>query len=125
LQIGDALVKLRYPYGGFLDGIRLFSPDSQTRIFGPAVTIKMVEYSDKSAPKLEKHFVDHNENGGIMYIQQPKGLPSACWGGLMSTRAQYMGAHGVVINGRMRDINEHKEFKFPVCLVLPGFGSKS
>ncbi|KAJ4252373.1 hypothetical protein NW762_010971 [Fusarium torreyae] len=113
-DIGDALVKLKYPYGGFLDGIRLYSPDSQTRIFGPAVTVKMVESSDKSAPKLEKHFVDHNVETGVMYIQQPKGLPSACWGGLMSTRAQYLGAQGVVIDGRMRDINEHKEFGFPV-----------
>ncbi|RSM02954.1 hypothetical protein CDV31_010695 [Fusarium ambrosium] len=113
-DIGDALVKLKYPYGGFLDGIRIFSPDSQARIIGPAVTIKMVESSDKSAPALDKHFVDHNEDGGIMYIQQPKGLPSACWGGLMSTRAKFLGAEGVVIDGRMRDINEHKEMKFPV-----------
>ncbi|KAM0281539.1 hypothetical protein ACHAO9_010702 [Fusarium lateritium] len=96
-DIGDALVKLKYPYGGFLDGIRLYSPDSQTRIFGPAVTVKMVESSDKSAPKLEKHFVDHNVEAGVMYIQ-----------------AQYLGAQGVVIDGRMRDINEHKQFKFPV-----------
>ncbi|KAF4981504.1 hypothetical protein FZEAL_2689 [Fusarium zealandicum] len=112
-DIGDALVKLKHPYGGFLDGIRMFSPDSTARILGPAVTVKMVESSDKSAPALDKHFVDHNQNGGVMYIQQPKGLPSACWGGLMSTRAQYLGAEGVVIDGRMRDINEHKEMKFP------------
>ncbi|KAM0545335.1 hypothetical protein ACHAPJ_011407 [Fusarium lateritium] len=115
-DIGDALVKLKYPYGGFLDGIRLYSPDSQTRILGPAVTVKMVESSDKSAPKLDKHFVDHNVEASIMYIQQPKSLPSACWGGLMSTRAQYLGAEGVVIDGRMRDINEHKQFKFPAGL---------
>jgi regulator of RNase E activity RraA len=107
-------VKLKYPNGGFLDGIRLFSPDSSTRIFGPAITVKMVKSDDASAPSLEKHFVDHNEDGRIMYIQQPQGLPSACWGGLMSTRAQYLGAKGVVIDGRMRDINEHKEMKFPV-----------
>ncbi|KAI8656218.1 hypothetical protein NCS56_01224800 [Fusarium sp. Ph1] len=113
-DIGDALVRLKYPYGGFLDGIRIFSPDSQTRIIGPAVTVKMVESSDKSVPALDKHFVDHNEDGGVMYIQQPNGLPSACWGGLMSTRAKFLGAKGVVIDGRMRDINEHKEMKFPV-----------
>ncbi|KAF9876832.1 DlpA domain-containing protein [Colletotrichum karsti] len=113
-DIGDALVKLKYPQGGFLDGIRMFSPGSGTRIFGPAVTVQMVETSDTSAPKLEKHFVDHNEEGGVMYIQQPKGLPSACWGGLMSTRAKYLGAQGVVIDGRMRDVGEHNEMGFPV-----------
>ncbi|TDZ14252.1 4-hydroxy-4-methyl-2-oxoglutarate aldolase [Colletotrichum orbiculare MAFF 240422] len=113
-DIGDALVKLKHPYGGFLDGIRMFSPGAGTRIFGPAVTVQMVEVSDTSAPKLDGHFVDHNEDGGVMYIQQPKGLPSACWGGLMSTRAKYLGARGVVIDGRMRDVGEHNEMGFPV-----------
>ncbi|TDZ47424.1 4-hydroxy-4-methyl-2-oxoglutarate aldolase [Colletotrichum trifolii] len=113
-DIGDALVKLKHPYGGFLDGIRMFSPGAGTRIFGPAVTVQMVEVSDTSAPKLDRHFVDHNEDGGVMYIQQPKGLRSACWGGLMSTRAKYLGARGVVIDGRMRDVGEHNEMGFPV-----------
>ncbi|TDZ13461.1 4-hydroxy-4-methyl-2-oxoglutarate aldolase [Colletotrichum spinosum] len=113
-DIGDALVKLKHPYGGFLNGIRMFSPGAGTRIFGPAVTVQMVEVSDTSAPKLDRHFVDHNEDGGVMYIQQPKGLPSACWGGLMSTRAKYLGARGVVIDGRMRDVGEHNEMGFPV-----------
>ncbi|KAH6880541.1 ribonuclease E inhibitor RraA/Dimethylmenaquinone methyltransferase [Thelonectria olida] len=113
-DIGDALVKLKYPYGGYLDGIRMFSPGPDTRVMGHAVTVQMVEMSDKSAPKLDKHFVDHNEEGGIMYIQQPKGLYSACWGGLMSTRAKYLGAQAVVLDGRMRDVREHNEFGFPV-----------
>ncbi|KAF9777110.1 hypothetical protein IL306_004622 [Fusarium sp. DS 682] len=113
-DIGDALVKLKYPKGGNLNGMRLRSVDSQTRIFGPAVTVKMVHANNTSAPKLDTHFVDHNVPGGVMYIDQPRSVPSACWGGLMSTRAKYLGAEGVVINGKMRDINEHKEFKFPV-----------
>ncbi|KAH7146517.1 ribonuclease E inhibitor RraA/Dimethylmenaquinone methyltransferase [Dactylonectria macrodidyma] len=113
-DIGDALVKLKHPFGGFLDGIRMFSPGAETRVMGHAVTVQMVEMSDTSAPKLENHFVDHNEEGGIMYVQQPKGLYSACWGGLMSTRAKWLGAQAVVIDGRMRDINEHKEMGFPV-----------
>lgn len=92
----------------------MFSPGSTGRVFGPAITVQMVEASDTSAPKLEKHFVDHNEEGSIMYIQQPKGLPSACWGGLMSTRAKFLGAQAVMIDGRMRDINEHREMGFPV-----------
>ncbi|POS75506.1 hypothetical protein DHEL01_v206100 [Diaporthe helianthi] len=113
-DIGDALVKLKYPQGGFLDGLRMFSPGSPGRYFGPAVTVKMVETSDITAPKPERHFADCNEPGSIMYIQQPKGLPSACWGGLMSTRAKYLGAEAVVIDGRFRDIEEHKELNFPV-----------
>lgn len=92
----------------------MYSPGATGRVFGPAVTVEMVEMSNTSAPKLDKHFVDHNEDGSIMYIQQPKGLPSACWGGLMSTRAKYLGAQAVIIDGRMRDVTEHREMGFPV-----------
>ncbi|RAL10932.1 RraA family protein [Aspergillus homomorphus CBS 101889] len=35
-------------------------------------------------------------------------LVSACWGGLMSTRAQKLGAAGVVIDSRFRDVAEHQ-----------------
>ncbi|KAF5637919.1 ribonuclease e inhibitor rraa dimethylmenaquinone methyltransferase [Fusarium sp. NRRL 52700] len=113
-DIADALVKLKYPRGGYLKDIKLRSVDSKTRIFGPAVTVLMVleQWTDK--PTLDTHFVDHNVKGGVMYIQQPPSAPSACWGGLMTTRAKYLGAEGVVVNGRVRDINEHKEFNFPV-----------
>lgn len=107
-------MKLKYPQGGFLDGLKMFSPGRPGKYFGPAVTVKMVEASDTTAPKPERHFADCNEAGSIMYIQQPKGLPSACWGGLMSTRAKYLGAEAVVIDGRFRDLEEHKELQFPV-----------
>ncbi|KAI1506170.1 ribonuclease E inhibitor RraA/Dimethylmenaquinone methyltransferase [Biscogniauxia marginata] len=116
-DIGDALVKLKYPFGGFLDGIAMWSPDRRAgpaRIFGPAVTVKMVAADDRTAPSPPRHFADYNEKGKVMYVQQPKGLYSACWGGLMSTRASYLGAGGVVIDGRTRDVNEHRELGFPV-----------
>ncbi|KAJ5648275.1 RraA-like protein [Penicillium lividum] len=54
-----------------------------------------------------------------MYIQQPKDLPFACWGGLMSTRAQKLGSLGTVINGRMRDVQEHRDMGFPVSVSRP------
>ncbi|KAJ9150255.1 Trichothecene 3-o-acetyltransferase [Pleurostoma richardsiae] len=113
-KIDDALVRLKYPYGGFLDGIRMFSPGSKARVSGPAITVQMVELSDNFSPSPEKHFADYNENGSIMYIQQPKGLPSACWGGLMSTRAKFLGAEATVVDGRIRDVGEHIEMGYPV-----------
>lgn len=95
----------------------MFSPQLRagpTRIFGQAVTVKMVAASDTSAPKPPRHFADCNESGKIMYVQQPKGMYSACWGGLMTTRAKYLGAAGVVVDGRVRDVGEHQEAEFPV-----------
>jgi regulator of RNase E activity RraA len=49
-------------------------------------------------------------------------MPNACYGGLMSTRAQHSGAVGTVIDGRLRDLQEHRDLDFPVSprLVPPG-----
>ncbi|KAK4500000.1 hypothetical protein PRZ48_008186 [Zasmidium cellare] len=113
-DIGDALVKLKYANGVFLEGLKMRSSGPKGRICGPAITVQMVEMSDATAPKPERHFVDYNQRGHIMYVQQPKGLPSACWGGLMSTRAHHLGANGVVVDGKIRDQAEHRELGFPV-----------
>ena len=78
----------------------------------------MVKISDKTLPSLDQHFVDYNQAGGVMYIQQPKGLQSACWGGLMSTRAKFLQAEGVIVDGRIRDIQEHNGIKFPVSITI-------
>lgn len=116
-QIGDALVKLKVPYGGYLHGLKMFSPLQQagdTKIFGPAYTVQMVDAANTSAPKPAKHFADGIEKDCVVFVSQPKGFYSACWGGLMSTRAKYVGAQGVVVDGCFRDINEHRGMGFPV-----------
>ena len=41
-------------------------------------------------------------------------MPNAVFGGLMSTRAQVRGAVGTVIDGRLRDLQEHRDLGFPV-----------
>ncbi|KAL4963430.1 RraA family protein [Aspergillus stella-maris] len=111
-DIGDALVKLGVPNGGYLSGLKMFSPGvlcTKTRIFGPAYTVRMVRDSDKASPKPPKHFADAIPKDSVVFVSQPKGLISACWGGLMSTRAKRLGAAGVVIDGRFRDLAEHQE----------------
>ncbi|KAF2011984.1 RraA-like protein [Aaosphaeria arxii CBS 175.79] len=118
-DIGDALVKLKYPLGGYLDGISIWSPVRQgtgasPAIIGEATTVKMVAADDAAAPTPTKHFADSTESGKIMYIQQPKKLYSACFGGLMATRLKASGAAGVVIDGRFRDIQEIQDLKFPL-----------
>lgn len=69
----------------------------------------MVHASDKTSPTPERHFADTIASGSVVFVSQPKGLVSACWGGLMSTRAKKLGAAGVVVDGRFRDINEHRD----------------
>jgi regulator of RNase E activity RraA len=43
-------------------------------------------------------------------------VKNAVWGGLMSARAKAKGVQGVVIDGRVRDLNEHRTMQFPVSL---------
>lgn len=117
MQVGDALVKLKVPHGGYLHGLRMFSPQHQggeRKIFGPAYTVRMVHANDTTSPKPPHHFVDGVTKDCVVFVSQPKGLYSACWGGLMSTRAKYLGGQGVVIDGNFRDINEHRSMDFPV-----------
>ena len=97
------------------------SSTTPTKILGPAVTVEMVHASDTSAPSPDTHFADANAPGAVMYIRQPDGLLSACWGGLMSTRAKFLGAAGVIVDGRVRDVLEHREMGFPVSFAFPSF----
>lgn len=116
-DVGDALVKLNVKYGGYLHGIKMFSPLQQAgdkKIFGPAYTVQMVDANDTTSPKPSQHFVDGVTKDSVVFISQPRNLYSACWGGLMSTRAKHLGAQGVVIDGNFRDLNEHREMDFPV-----------
>lgn len=73
-EISDALIKLGIPDGGYIPDITMFSPsfdDTSARICGPAYTVKMVLASDKSSPKLERHFVDSAPSGCVMVISAP------------------------------------------------------
>ena len=105
-----------------MHGLKMFSPTYRSgpaKIFGPAYTVQMVDAKDTTAPKPDKHFADAVTKDSVVFISQPKNYYSACWGGLMSTRAKYLGAQGVVIDGNFRDINEHRELNFPVSLIDP------
>lgn len=110
-------MKLKVPHGGFLAGLQMYSPHFRAgpaKICGPAHTIRMVHAADAAAPRPEQHFADSITPGSVVFISQPKGLVSACWGGLMSTRAKRLGAEGVVIDGKFRDVNEHRALEFGV-----------
>ncbi len=99
----------------------MYSPERETgstKIFGPAFTVHIVLESDTTAPTPETHFVDSIPKDSVVFLSQPKGTFNSVWGGLMSTRAQILGSQGVVIDGYFRDINEQKDLKFPVSIIL-------
>lgn len=49
-----------------------------------------------------------------MLVSSPPTTRSAIWGGLMTARAQSLGVLGVVLDGRCRDLAEHRASEFPV-----------
>ncbi|ELU39306.1 demethylmenaquinone methyltransferase domain-containing protein [Rhizoctonia solani AG-1 IA] len=122
--------------GGYIPDINMLSPsptvgDGQnTRICGYAYTVKMVRGDDLHAPKPSQHFVDAAPSGSIAVISVPPSkcenirggtylifltdVKSAAWGGLMTAGAQFRGVNGVIIDGRVRDLIEHRAAGFPV-----------
>lgn len=66
----------------------------------------------------EVNYIDHVPEGSILIISMTEDLQmtnapytkptQAMYGGLMSTRAKYLGSSGTVVFGRIRDLEEHK-----------------
>lgn len=76
-EISDALIKLKFPHGGHIPDIQMFSPtDPAFRACGPAYTVKMVAASDMHAPKLSAHFVDTAPAGHVVVVDAPPGSSS-------------------------------------------------
>jgi regulator of RNase E activity RraA len=117
----------------------MWSPKRQegnTKIVGRAYTVKYALLDDP-APKIAKHYVrmfslvrvsscvetgaykkiDEIPKGSVIFISSPPNLPNAVYGGLMSNRAKASGAVGTVVDGRIRDLNEHREIGMPVSPV--------
>ena len=49
-----------------------------------------------------------------MFISSPQNIVNAVYGGLMSNRAQVSGAVGTIVDGRVRDLQEHRDLGYPV-----------
>ncbi|CAG7934910.1 unnamed protein product [Penicillium olsonii] len=86
----------------------------ETKIVGQAFTVKFVPKSDTSAPKLQGNYIDQIPEGAVVFISQPLPHVNAVYGGLMTLRAQALKAAGVVIDGRVRDLGEHRDLNFPL-----------
>ncbi|KAK2616039.1 hypothetical protein N8I77_002756 [Diaporthe amygdali] len=115
--MADGLSKLGHKHGGFLEGLHMYSPEyrtGKTKFVGQAFTVKFAPKEDKDAPKVQGNYIDQIAKDAVVFISQPAPHINACYGGLMSLRAKYLGAAGVVIDGSLRDIQEHRDLKFPV-----------
>jgi regulator of RNase E activity RraA len=108
--------------------------DGNARIVGPAYTVQYV-LKGTHKPTNQGHYVsvcfcfllvvlwqvsipdiseiDSVPAGAVIFISSPKTV-NAVYGGLMSHRAKASGAVGTVVDGRVRDLEQHRSLSHPV-----------
>lgn len=121
-DVSDALVKLKIKDGGFIPNLTLQSSVNST-IIGRAYTVLYAPLSDPR-PEVKTSYIDNVPEGSVLVmatsidcqsINSPfTKVNNAMYGGLMSTRAQYLKCNGSVIFGRIRDVDEHNALDYPV-----------
>ena len=126
-DISDALLKLKVPNCGFLPDLNLYTPPSaslsrqiliapaSTVLFAPKTSTDLSSYPEANIPA-GKHYVDLTEPETIVVISQPKHQICAVLGGIMALRMKVLNAKGVVVHGRVRDVEELASTRLPVSM---------
>ncbi|KAH8730961.1 DlpA domain-containing protein [Phaeosphaeriaceae sp. PMI808] len=133
-DLADGLLKLHVPGAGFLVNIQPLLHTSSTpkpgfkKILAPASTFVMLPKATKSFPNPislsqdapasnlpdPRPYADWTEKDTIVIISQPVGQSCAVVGGIMAARMKYMGAQGIVVDGRVRDVIALNDTQLPI-----------
>ena len=109
--VSDALDKLGLPAS--VSGIPRVSTDR--RIAGRVLTVKLDRAEGRSSTRhLCTTAIEAAAPGDIIVCEQRTGLDAACWGGNLTIAAKVRGVAGAIIEGPARDIDESRQFDFPV-----------
>jgi regulator of RNase E activity RraA len=98
------------------------------KVLAPASTFLMVPKATKSFPNPAsppqdlpasnltdaRPWADWTEKDSIVVISQPANQSCAVIGGIMAARAKYLGAQGLVVDGRVRDVVALNETQLPI-----------
>lgn len=110
--VSDALDKLGLP--GAVTGMQRLS--TSRRISGRVITVRMEK--DDGRPPASRHLgttaIEAAEPGDVIVMEQRTGIDAACWGGNLSLGAKLRRVSGVIVDGPARDIDEAREYDFPV-----------
>lgn len=110
--VSDALDKLGL--AGAVSGIQRLA--STRRISGRVITVKMER--DDGRPPASRHLgttaIEAAEPGDVVVMEQRSGVDAACWGGNLSLGAKLRQVSGVIVDGPARDIDEARDYDFPV-----------
>ena len=110
--VSDALDRLGL--AGAVSGISRLT--TTRRISGRVITVKMGK--DEGQPPASKHLgttaIESAQPGDVIVMEQRTGIDAACWGGNLSFGAKLRQVAGVIVDGPARDIDEAREYDFPV-----------
>jgi regulator of RNase E activity RraA len=110
--VSDALDRLALT--GAVTGIARLT--TSRRISGRVITVKMGR--DDGRPPASRHLgttaIESAEPGAVIVMEQRTGIDAACWGGNLSLGAKLRQIAGVVVDGPARDIDEARDYDFPV-----------
>lgn len=120
----DALVKHGDDSGGYLPGLHQQSRNPHHSVtVGPAYTVEYAPLDDPR-PAVKAGYIDDAPEGSVVVIATSPAVQlveapftrvsNALYGGLMSTRAQYLKCAGSVVFGKIRDKQEHVDLGYAV-----------
>ncbi|QPG76790.1 hypothetical protein FOA43_004184 [Brettanomyces nanus] len=118
-DLSDALVKKGHKDGGYFPNLTRYSSNaSNISMIGKAYTVLFAS-KDDPRPAIEGGYIDKLPEDSVLIIATTTNLQkldapytklnNALYGGLMSTRAQYLKSRGTVVFGRIRDLDEHRD----------------
>ncbi|KAG8423634.1 hypothetical protein J3458_000513 [Metarhizium acridum] len=122
-DISDALLKLKVPGAGFIADLNPYSTkpgkDADALTIAPVSTILFAakgEVLPEPQPNVPKdtHWSDATEPGTFVVMKQPPGQTNAVCGGIMALRMKMRNVKGIIVAGRVRDVQELKSTSLPV-----------
>ncbi|KAL7811438.1 ribonuclease E inhibitor RraA/Dimethylmenaquinone methyltransferase [Trichoderma aethiopicum] len=142
-DISDALLKLKVPGAGYVADLVAYSPHqaSQTAASSQPVTVAPVStvlFAPKgqqppaggsegggglpaqNIPK-DAHWADLAEPGTFAVLKQPEGQTNAVCGGIMALRMKVRQVAGIIVAGRVRDLDELRSTNLPIW----GYGTST
>jgi regulator of RNase E activity RraA len=111
-SVSDARDRLKIQ--GVISGVPQQSGDQ--RIAGLVITVKLaVGSTSAGAPRhLGTAAIEAGGPDHVIAVEQRTGIEAGSWGGLLTLGAKTKGIAGVLADGPVRDIDEAREYNFPI-----------
>lgn len=117
--VSDALDKLQMH--GAVGGLRQLA--SERRIAGRVTTVKLATAAEVQAASTHtgsapRHLcataIEASGPDSVIVVEQRTGMEAGSWGGLLTLGARLRQVAGVISEGLVRDIDEARQYDFPV-----------